>query len=108
MTQTYILLSVNLLLPWRHLPGFLNYYDACSEGLRAASHLLKFGGPGDSCHSPPNSPYCWALLQHCQNGTNYFTGETGVRIDYIALHKKVALEQRAAGSLDRHPPHQVT
>lgn len=70
-------------------PGFLNYYDACSEGLRAASSLLRFGGPGDSCHSRPRSPYCWALLQHCHNGTNFFTGEKGVRIDYIALHKKV-------------------
>lgn len=70
--------------------GFLNYYDACSEGLRAASRLLRFGGPGDSCHSPPHSPYCWALLQHCYNGTNFFTGETGVRMDYIALHKKVS------------------
>lgn len=29
------------------------------------------------------------MLQHCYNGTNYFTGETGIRIDYIALHKKV-------------------
>ncbi|MEQ2172662.1 hypothetical protein GOODEAATRI_023389, partial [Goodea atripinnis] len=67
---------------------FLNYYDACSEGLRAASHLLRFGGPGDSCHPLPRSPYCWAMLQHCYNGTNYLTGETGVRIDYIALHKK--------------------
>lgn len=70
------------------IQGFLNYYDACSEGLRAASPLLKFGGPGDSCHSPPHSPYCWAMLQHCYNGTNFFTGEKGVRLDYIALHKK--------------------
>lgn len=70
------------------IQGFLNYYDACSEGLRAASPQLRFGGPGDSCHSPPHSPFCWALLQHCDNGTNYFTGETGVRLDYIALHKK--------------------
>uniref|UniRef100_A0A1A8HUJ8 Iduronidase, alpha-L n=1 Tax=Nothobranchius kuhntae TaxID=321403 RepID=A0A1A8HUJ8_NOTKU len=68
--------------------GFLNYYDACSEGLRAASKLLRFGGPGDSCHAPPHSLYCWAMLQHCYNGTNFFTGETTVRIDYIALHKK--------------------
>lgn len=29
------------------------------------------------------------MLQHCYNGTNVFTGETGVRIDYLALHKKV-------------------
>ncbi|RVE68609.1 hypothetical protein OJAV_G00093360 [Oryzias javanicus] len=70
------------------IQGFLNYYDACSEGLRAASSLLRFGGPGDSCHSPPHSMYCWAMLQHCYNGSNFITGETGVRIDYIALHKK--------------------
>ncbi|XP_056146340.1 alpha-L-iduronidase isoform X2 [Lampris incognitus] len=70
------------------LQGFLNYYDACSEGLRAASSALRFGGPGDSCHSPPHSAYCWAMLQHCYNGTNFFTGETGVRLNYIALHKK--------------------
>lgn len=79
-------------------PGFLNYYDACSEGLRAASSLLRFGGPGDSCHSRPRSPYCWAVLQHCYNGTNFFTGEKGVRIDYIALHKKVLLKPGKYGS----------
>uniref|UniRef100_A0A8C3LGF8 Alpha-L-iduronidase n=1 Tax=Chrysolophus pictus TaxID=9089 RepID=A0A8C3LGF8_CHRPC len=68
--------------------GFLNYYDACSEGLRAASTELKFGGPGDSFHPFPKSPICWSLLCHCYNGTNFFTGETGVRLDYISLHKK--------------------
>ncbi|XP_074022675.1 alpha-L-iduronidase [Numenius arquata] len=68
--------------------GFLNYYDACSEGLRAASPLLKFGGPGDSFHPLPKSPICWSLLSHCYNGTNFFTGKTGIRLDYISLHKK--------------------
>lgn len=29
-------------------PGFLNCYDACSEGLRAASPALRLGGPGDA------------------------------------------------------------
>ncbi|XP_076854892.1 alpha-L-iduronidase isoform X2 [Brachyhypopomus gauderio] len=70
------------------IQGFLNYYDACSEGLRMASPALRLGGPGDACRSPPRSPYCWALFQHCYNGTNYFTQEQGVRLDYIALHKK--------------------
>ncbi|XP_069482481.1 alpha-L-iduronidase [Ambystoma mexicanum] len=72
------------------IKGFLNYYDACSEGLKEASLLLKFGGPGDSCRPFPKSPICWNLLNHCYNGTNYFSGETGVRLDYIALHKKGA------------------
>ena len=76
--------------------GFLNYYDACSEGLRAASPLLKFGGPGDSFHPLPKSPMCWSLLCHCYNGTNFFTGETGVRLDYISLHKKVSPVQLKA------------
>ncbi|XP_019513592.1 PREDICTED: alpha-L-iduronidase [Hipposideros armiger] len=70
--------------------GFLNYYDACSEGLRAASPTLRLGGPGDSFHPPPHSPLCWGLLGHCHHGTNFFTGEVGVRLDYIALHKKGA------------------
>ncbi|XP_067590906.1 alpha-L-iduronidase isoform X2 [Pseudorca crassidens] len=84
------------------LQGFLNYYDACSEGLRAASSALRLGGPGDSFHPLPRSPLCWGLLEHCHNGTNFFTGEVGVRLDYIALHKKGAgssiyiLEQEAA------------
>ncbi|XP_059963270.1 alpha-L-iduronidase isoform X3 [Mesoplodon densirostris] len=72
------------------LQGFLNYYDACSEGLRAASSALRLGGPGDSFHPLPRSPLCWGLLGHCHNGTNFFTGEVGVRLDYIALHKKEA------------------
>lgn len=71
------------------VPGFLNYYDACSEGLRAASPALRLGGPGDSFHPWPRSPLCWGLLEHCHNGTNFFTGELGVRLDYISLHKKV-------------------
>ncbi|XP_062068942.1 alpha-L-iduronidase [Lepus europaeus] len=82
--------------------GFLNYYDACSEGLRAASPALRLGGPGDSFLPPPRSPRSWALLEHCARGTNFFTGERGVRLDYISLHKKGAgssifiLEREAA------------
>ncbi|XP_062519086.1 alpha-L-iduronidase-like [Corticium candelabrum] len=70
------------------LNGFMNYYDACSEGLLAASPRLKLGGPGGSCREPPQSPICWGLLDHCINGKNYFTGETGVRIDFISFHHK--------------------
>lgn len=69
-----------------HLSGFLNYYDACSEGLKAVSPALKLGGPGDGCR---RSEYADALLQHVVNGTNYFTGERGVRIDFLSFHKKV-------------------
>ncbi|XP_064440169.1 alpha-L-iduronidase isoform X3 [Mirounga angustirostris] len=78
--------SMTMQVPSR--PGFLNYYDACSEGLRAASPALRLGGPADSFRPWPRSPLCWGLLGHCHNGTNFFTGELGVRLDYISLHKK--------------------
>lgn len=70
------------------LDGFMRYYDACSEGLIAASPKLKLGGPAGGCHDPPKSPICWGLLDHCDSGMNYFTGERGVRIDYISFHHK--------------------
>ena len=54
------------------IPGFLAYYDACSEGLKAVSNALRLGGPGDGCTLEKH--YCWPFLQHCANGTNYFTG----------------------------------
>ncbi|GIY49355.1 alpha-L-iduronidase [Caerostris darwini] len=70
--------------------GFLNYYDACSEGLYSADKRLRFGGPGGSCRIPSvgHSPICWALLNHCTHGKNYFTGKKGVRLDFISFHKK--------------------
>ncbi|CAL1264992.1 unnamed protein product [Larinioides sclopetarius] len=72
------------------IQGFLNYYDACSEGLFSADKRLRFGGPGGSCRIPTkgHSPICWALLHHCSYGKNYFTGKKGVRLDFISFHKK--------------------
>ncbi|KAH9509790.1 hypothetical protein Btru_045203 [Bulinus truncatus] len=72
--------------------GFLNYYDACSEGLKLADSSLVFGGPGDGCgllkEDSKSALYAHALFNHTVRGTNYFTGETGVRIDFISLHLK--------------------
>ena len=33
--------------------------------------------------------YREALFNHVVNGINYFTGEKGVRMDFISLHRKV-------------------
>lgn len=68
--------------------GFLKYYDASSEGLRAADQSLVFGGPGASCRKKSFSKRCWALFDHCVNGFNYITGKKGSRLDYISFHKK--------------------
>ncbi|KAK0050414.1 alpha-L-iduronidase [Biomphalaria pfeifferi] len=71
--------------------GFLNYYDACSEGLQLADSSLVFGGPGDGCgmlRDSRDAQYAEALFNHTVRGINYFTGETKVRIDFISLHEK--------------------
>jgi L-iduronidase len=71
---------------WEHgFIKFLNYYDACSEGLKEANPDIRFGGPGTALGA---SPMFKVLLEHCAWGKNYFTGETGVRIDFISTHRK--------------------
>jgi len=79
---------------WRYdVRVFLNYYDACSEGLKAADPALQFGGPGTARDfalpdAQEPSAILAALLDHCDNGQNYLTGEIGVRIDFISIHVK--------------------
>ncbi|GFS09916.1 alpha-L-iduronidase [Elysia marginata] len=75
--------------------GFLNYYDACSEGLEAAHSSLVLGGPGDACWPDPITGKLTksrvlfdALLNHTIHGTNYFNGKKGIRLDFISLHEK--------------------
>lgn len=65
--------------------AFNNYYDACSEGLREADPALKFGGPGTA---RTLSDRIKQILAHCDTGKNYFTGEQGVRLDFISVHEK--------------------
>jgi L-iduronidase len=73
---------------WPHdEQSFCNYYDASSEGLRAVSSRLIFGGPG-TCRTL--SSLFKAVMRHCDTGKNYFTGETGVRLDFISIHEKGA------------------
>ena len=75
---------------WHQWPKeipFCNYYDACSEGLKEANPNLRFGGPGTCKHL---SPLLKAVLAHCDSGTNYFTDDKGVRMDFISVHEKGA------------------
>jgi len=87
--------------------AFLNYYDASSEGLKAANPNLKFGGPGVGRFM---SPTLKALLEHCDDGTNFLTGERGVRLDFISFHSKalpqqmVRFEQHVVEYIRRYHP----
>jgi len=80
---------------------FNNYYDACSEGLRAANPRLRFGGPGTYVTL---SPVLKSLLRHCDTGTNYFTRESGVRLDFISVHEKAV---KSRSDSDKNPDTRV-
>ena len=71
---------------WKHgMVKFLNYYDACSEGLLEANPEIRFGGPGTARGA---SATFKLLLEHCVWGRNYFSGEKGVRMDFVSTHRK--------------------
>ena len=70
---------------WDTEEEFYNYYDACSEGLLAADPQLRLGGPGVA---NIQADLLEGLIDHSFNGKNYFTGETGVRLDFISYHVK--------------------
>ncbi|XP_068241204.1 alpha-L-iduronidase [Palaemon carinicauda] len=84
------------------LQGFLNYYDACRMGLDDVSPDIVFGGPGGSCRNPNFSRICWALLDHCDHGSSFFTPGVPPRIDFISFHKKG--EQDADTILEKELP----
>lgn len=81
---------------WRK-EDFNNYFDACSEGLREANPRLRFGGPGTFVTL---SPVLKSLLHHCDSGTNYFTREQGVRLDFISVHEKAV---KSRSDKDKNP-----
>ncbi|MGL4635340.1 MAG: GH39 family glycosyl hydrolase [Beijerinckiaceae bacterium] len=84
--------------------GYLNYYDACVEGLKAVDPLLRIGGPGTA---RPLSAMFKAFVAHCDSGVNCLTGETGVRLDFVSVHEKGAkkhaedLQPHSLGIIER-------
>ncbi|MBD3343797.1 MAG: hypothetical protein GF401_01890 [Chitinivibrionales bacterium] len=73
---------------WENPQSLCHYYDACSEGLFEAHPGLRLGGPGGQGNLNDTTK---AFLAHCDGGTNYFTGEKGVRLDFISFHEKGAM-----------------
>ncbi|MCK4746226.1 MAG: hypothetical protein KAT15_04285, partial [Bacteroidales bacterium] len=83
---------------WKHgMVKFLNYYDACSEGLLEANPKIRFGGPGTALGA---SATFQLLMEHCAWGKNYFTGEKGVRIDFVSTHRKNIPHQMIKDEMD--------
>ncbi|MFW6218638.1 MAG: GH39 family glycosyl hydrolase [Bacteroidota bacterium] len=89
----------NLKSFWKHsLQEFFNYYDACSEALKEVDPGIRFGGPGTA--GGIGTKYLEGLLAHCDTGINYFTGERGVRIDFISVHIKDSPEEMIRKELE--------
>jgi L-iduronidase len=55
--------------------------------LAAANPALRLGGPGGQGNL---NDLTKAFLAHCDTGTNYFTKQKGVRLDFISFHEKGA------------------
>ena len=56
-----------------------------AKGLRLADERLRMGGPG-TCRTL--SSLLKTFLAHCDSGRNYFSGQQGVRLDFISIHEK--------------------
>lgn len=65
--------------------GYLNYFDACVEGIKESGLQITWGGPGTDQALRTLGK---VLIQHCDTGINCLTGERGVRIDYVSIHAK--------------------
>lgn len=63
---------------------YCKLYDYAVAGLLQADEQLCIGGP-DLAN---RTDFLERFLRHCHSGTNYVTGKTGSRLDFISLHSK--------------------
>ncbi|MBN2001220.1 beta-xylosidase [candidate division KSB1 bacterium] len=68
---------------------YLKLYDFTADAVKRALPAAKVGGPHVT---GPNwdvsEKFLRQFLDHCLNGINYCTGETGSPLDYIGFHAK--------------------
>jgi xylan 1,4-beta-xylosidase len=77
-------------LYWRGtIQEFCRLHDLADAAIRRAIPEARVGGP-HTCGplSPAAATFLRAFLAHCARGTNYATGRTGTRLDFIAFHAK--------------------
>jgi len=69
------------------LEEYCKLYDYTVAAIEAALWEARVGGPATTYRA-----HDWLdkFLDHCVNGTNYFTGEKGTRLDFISFHAKGA------------------
>uniref|UniRef100_UPI0032165065 GH39 family glycosyl hydrolase n=1 Tax=uncultured Draconibacterium sp. TaxID=1573823 RepID=UPI0032165065 len=68
---------------WKHtdISTFYKLYDVFVDAVKSVDSGLKVGGP--ACY---HEWFMKEFLDHVVYGTNFVTGETGTRIDFISYH----------------------
>lgn len=70
---------------------FCKLYDYTEAALHQAIPTARFGGPATTGTDLPDqggSLFLRKFLDHIKNGRNYYSGETGTRIDFTSFHTK--------------------
>lgn len=73
------------------LQDYCRLFDVTEAAARRVLPTIRLGGPASS--SPGTSVYrdfLRGFLQHCACGTNYVSGQSGTRLDFISFHTKGA------------------
>ena len=71
------------------IADFCRLHDMAAAAIRRAIPDARLGGP-HTCGPIDRkaADYLRAFLDHCSNGRNFATGETGSRLDFVAFHAK--------------------
>jgi len=69
---------------------FNKLYDYTAAAVKAAMPEARVGGPSVTNPKIGGRSGDWldCFLDHCHNGTNYVTGETGTVVDFLTFHVK--------------------
>ncbi len=73
---------------------FFRLYDVTEAAVHDALPTAYFGGPATTgTHLPDGeaAQFLDAFLDHVKNGTNYHSGQTGTRVDFLSFHTKGGL-----------------
>jgi len=64
-------------------------YDYTADAVNRALPGAKVGGPASTGPAAPRAAnFLRQFLEHCSNGRNHVTGETGAPLDFISYHAK--------------------
>ena len=76
---------------WKGTPEEFNtLYDHTAAAVKAACPAARVGGPATTNPAPGSkaAAYLDQFLNHCANGVNAVTGQTGTPLDFVTFHVK--------------------